>query len=123
MARRAIREFSNLILRHQALAEFELIGRRDVVDTEHRLARTHVLFRPAVAIEAPFHLERLFLIHQRHPIDLTVAGGAADAFVDVNTVVEIDEVRQIMHASPLNRSSRAEAVANRLEKWARREDL
>src|SRR4029079_17261839 len=69
VARRAARELLNLILGHQPLAELELIGRRHVVDAEHRRARPHVALRVAVAVEAPFHLQRVLLHHQRHPID------------------------------------------------------
>src|SRR5207237_5661317 len=55
--------------------------------------------------------------------DLPVTGRAADAFVYVNAVVEVHEVRQIVHARPLNRSPGAEAVAHRLEVRAVRKDL
>src|SRR5262249_20760329 len=63
------------------------------------------------------------LPHERHAVDLSVARRAADAFVYVDAVVEVDEVRQIMDTRPLNRPSRAEALAHRLEKRAVREDL
>src|SRR5215213_9273697 len=73
MARRTARELLNLVLGDQASAELELIGRRSVVDTEHRFTRPHIAVRIAMAVEAPFHLQRVFLPHQRHAIDLAVA--------------------------------------------------
>ena len=76
-----------------------------------------------MAVEAPFHLQRLFLPHQRHAVHLSVARGASHAFVHVNAVVEVDEVRQIVHARPLNRAACAEAFAHRFEERAVREDL
>ena len=100
MTRRTARELLNLILRDEPLAEIDLIGRRHVVDAEYGLARTHVTLGVAMAVEAPLHLQRLFLPHQRHAIDLAVAGRAADAFVHVNAVVEVDEVGQVVHARP-----------------------
>jgi len=76
-----------------------------------------------VAVETPFHLKRLLLHHQRHAVHLTVACGAADAFVHVDAVVEVDEVRQVVHARPLDRAVGAEAVADRLEERAVRKNL
>jgi len=64
-----------------------------------------------MTVETPFHLQRLLLPHERHAINLAVAGRAADALVHVNAVVEVDEVRQIVDARPLNRFAAAEALA------------
>ena len=44
-------------------------------------------------------------------------------FVQVDAVVEVDEVRQIVHARPLDRAARAEAGADRFEERAVGEDL
>ena len=52
------------------------------------ISPTKISFRPAMTIEAPFHLQRLLLIHERHAIDLTVTRRAADAFVNVDAVIE-----------------------------------
>src|SRR5947207_15719558 len=59
VARGATRELLNAILRNQSGAERDLIRRRRVVHAEHRVARPHVAFRLAVAVETPFHLQRL----------------------------------------------------------------
>lgn len=44
-----------------------------------------------------------------------MTGRAADALVHVNAVIEINEVRQIVHSCPLDRLAGAPALANRLE--------
>ena len=71
-----------------------------------------------MAVDTPLHLERLLLVHQRHSIDLSVAGRAADALVDVNTMIEVDEVREVVHARPPDRPSGLETLADRIEKRA-----
>src|SRR5262249_40417863 len=85
--------------------------------------RTYVSFRIAVAIEAPLHLQRVLLPHQRHAVDLSVTRRAADSLIDVDAVVEIDEVGQVVHARPFDRSAGAEALSHRLEERAVREEL
>ena len=57
----------------------------------------------------------LLLLHQRHLVDAPVAGLAADALLHVDAVVEVDEVRQVVHAHPVQRLVVAEAGAHRLE--------
>src|SRR5207245_7518762 len=59
---------------------------------------------------SPLHLERLRLPHERHAIHGPVARRAADAFVDVNAVIEVDEVRQIVDARPQDRLAGAKAL-------------
>src|SRR4051812_17082631 len=68
VARRAAGELLNLIVGHEPGAELELIRRRSVIDAKDRFARADVALGIAVAIEAPFHLQRLGLPHQRHPV-------------------------------------------------------
>ena len=48
--------------------------------------------RVAVAIEAPAHAERLGLKYLVHLVDPAVAADAADAAIDVSTVVEVSEI-------------------------------
>ena len=52
-----------------------------------------------------------------------MASRAADALVDVNAVIEIDEARQIMHSRPLQRFSGAETFTHRLQNRALGPDL
>src|SRR5256885_14418587 len=112
MTRRATRELLNLILGDEPRTDRELIGRRDIVDAEDRVAWPDVALGVAMTVEAPLHLQRLFLHHERHPIDLPMARRAADPLVHVNAVVEVDEVGQIVDARPLDRPAAAEALAH-----------
>src|SRR5947209_12773964 len=123
MARRAARELLNLILGDEPASQLQLIRRRRVIDAEHGVARAHVALRVAVAVDAPFHLQRLLLPHERHAIDLSVAGRAADALVQMDAVVEVHEIGQVVHARPLDRLIRSKALAHRLEKRAGGKDL
>ena len=52
-----------------------------------------------------------------------MAFRAADAFVYVNTVIEINEVGQVVNARPGDRASGAVAFAHGLQSWARRPHL
>src|SRR5262249_50891841 len=115
MTGRAARELLDVVFRDQAATELELVRRRHVVDAKNRFPRTDVALGIPMAVEAPLHLQRLLLPHERHPIDLAVAGGAADAFVHVDAVVEVDEIGEIMHPRPLDAAIGAEARAHRLE--------
>jgi predicted nucleotidyltransferase len=47
-----------------------------------------------------------------------VTRGATDPFIDVNTVLEVNEIRQIVHPRPLDRPARAKAVAHRFQNRA-----
>ncbi len=68
---------------------------------KYLLARAKVILRRAMASQAPFHLQRCLLVHERHLVDGAVAGIAADAFGDVNAVIEKDEIRKLVYARPL----------------------
>ena len=68
-----------------------------------------------MTLQAPFHPQRFGLPRQRHLIDLAVAGRTPDSLVNVNTMIEIDKVRQIVHSRPLERLTGAITIPNRLE--------
>ena len=68
-----------------------------------------------MAIEAPVHGERCNLINARHLIDPTVAAHAADTVVHVHRVIEVDEIRKIVHAVVPKRHVREIAVTDRLQ--------
>ena len=68
-----------------------------------------------MAIDTPLHVERRSLENQRHLIHGAVAGGAADALIDVNAVVEINVVGQAVHSHPLDGLIGAETFADRLQ--------
>jgi hypothetical protein len=62
-----------------------------------------------MAVQTPLHLQRRVVVHQRHAVDRPMTGIAADALGDVNAVIEIDEIRQVVHARPYQRLPGAEA--------------
>src|SRR5438270_2622563 len=62
-----------------------------------------VLLRMAVTIQTPAHRKRRCLLDRRHLIDAAMATHATDAFVDVDCVIEIDEIRHAINATPLHR--------------------
>src|SRR5262249_9034792 len=59
----------------------------------------------------------------RHAIDRPMTRGASDAFPNVDAVVEIHEIRKVVHARPFERPPAAEAGADRLKERARGKDL
>ena len=69
----------------------------------------------AVTIEAPLHRQRLDLRYHFHLVNATVTGNAADTLVDVSTMVEVNEVRQIVNALPRNWISGLQTFSDRFE--------
>jgi len=105
----------NIIFSRQAFPDFRLIRRGLPIHIENLVARPQHRFRIAVAIQAPMHQQRAGLKHQGHLVYLAVAGRAANAFVNVNAVIEINVVRQPMYAHPFNRFIGSIAFPNGLE--------
>lgn len=68
-----------------------------------------------VAPEAPLHGEAARLAHERHPVHAAMASRARDAAMNMNAVIEIDEVRQVVHTRPPQGLPRASTPAHRLE--------
>jgi hypothetical protein len=95
MAYRTIREIAaaDVILRHQGLRRRRALASLPfgVVD---------LIFWPqpragvAVTVEAEFHRESRGLVTQWHAVHGPVAARAANAFGDMNAMIEIDVVRQ-----------------------------
>ena len=119
MTGRTARKFrcrANLSCQSQIFADSCLIVGRFPVHVKNvffRFAQSHL--RVFVAVQTPFHQQRRCLKHQWHLIDRAVARGAADAFVDVNAVVEIDKVGKPVDFHPLNRLVGAVTLANGFE--------
>src|SRR5882672_10710358 len=110
MTGRAARQLLNPIFLDQLLAQRDLIHRRLVIHTEHILARSHIAFRSAVALEAPVHIERVFTPRERHRVDSAVTGGAANALVNVNAMIEINKTGKVVDSGPLNRLAGAKTL-------------
>jgi len=115
MARGAAREALDVILANQALSERDLVGRWRVVHRKHLIEGAHVTLRMAMTVQTPLHRERRRLPRQRHLVHTAVAGCAANSVMDVNTVIEIDKLRQVVYARPLDRLPSAVALAHGLQ--------
>jgi hypothetical protein len=106
---------ANFVFCRELLAEFCLVRRRFPIHIENLISRTQILFGIAVAFQTPLHIQGRSLKHQGHLVDRTVARGAANAFIDVNAVIEINVVREAMHTHPLNGLIGAITLAHRLQ--------
>jgi len=82
---------------------FSLVGGVYIVHVEDLLARSKKAGRVAVAIQTPLHSHRFCLPHECHLVDFAVTGITANTRLNVNTMIEIDEVRNVVDASPLDR--------------------
>src|SRR6185437_1274779 len=74
-----------------------------------------VLYWISMAVETPLHLQGVLLVHDGHLIHLPMTALAADAFIYVNFVMEVDEVWKIVHLGPYDGLARSPAMANRLQ--------
>src|SRR5262249_56634295 len=75
VARRAARELHHvrdLVFLHEPLAEVGVVGRPLVGHVEDLVAGADVLVRMAVAVQAPPHLEAVFLERERHLVHAAV---------------------------------------------------
>src|SRR5207244_8676445 len=62
--------------------------------------RSNEPLRRAMTIEAPFHVKRIHAPHDRHLIDMAMAGGTTESLCDMDTVIEINVIGQIVHTGP-----------------------
>src|SRR3954465_15000486 len=67
---------------------------------EDLVFRSQVLLRRFMTIQAPAHIERVRFPGERHFIDSAVAGGATDALLHVNAVVEEHKIRHLIDPLP-----------------------
>ena len=115
VARGATYKTFDSILANEALSQLDLIGRGSIAHVEDLVPGANVALRMAMAVEAPFHGERLSLPHERHLIDTAVTGSTTNSFVNVNTVIEVNVIRQIIYSRPLNRLAGSVAFAHGLQ--------
>ena len=76
-----------------------------------------------MALQTPGHMKIVRFPRQRHLVHPAVTGFAADAFSDVNAVIEIHEVGNAVDAVPSERTVLAQAGTDRLQHIAGRPDL
>ena len=101
-----------MVFLDQPLSQCALVFLWLPIHTEDELAWPDEPFRCAMALQAPLHLQGLRLPHQRHAVHSAMTGDTTNAFVQVNTVVEVDKIWQIMHARPDQRSPGAKTLAH-----------
>ena len=94
-----------------------------IAHVEYLIPRAEIFFWGAMAVEAPLHLQRFLLIHQRHLVDGAVAGVATDSFSYMNAVIEKNEVGELVDAGPLQALAGAIAGADWLKKLGVGPDL
>lgn len=103
-----------MVVCHQLFACVRLIfwGPGQVVNF---VARPDELLGRAMTIQAPPHVKGLSLPDQRHLVHPAVTARTADSFGDVDAVIEINIIRQIVNAVPLQRPAGCETFPDRLE--------
>jgi hypothetical protein len=118
MTRRATGQLgrrANFVFCRQLFTDFSLIGWRLPVHVENLIVWPQHVLRIAMAVQAPRHLQRRRLKHERHLIHLPVTRGAAYALGHVNAVIEIDIIGQTVNTDPVNRLIGAITLSNRLQ--------
>jgi len=103
VANRTVRKFErrlNVIFPYELPAGRLLIRWRLPAHREHLFARAEELFWMPVTGETPLHVHVCGFPGQRHSIHASVAGFTADAFVDVDAVIEVDKVGKIVYSIP-----------------------
>jgi hypothetical protein len=113
----------DVVLLNEFGSLYELIGRRLPLHVEDLFPRADELLRLAMAVQAPLHDHGVDLLHEGHLVNAAMAGGAADAFVNVNGVIEVNELRQVVDALPMQRNAGRPTVADRLENGSIKPDF
>ena len=105
MADRAVGELTglNVVFGDERFTQVFLIGRVIVLHIKNLFARPEKLSRVAMAVETPLHIKRVGLPNQGHLINLAVTRLTTDTLVDVDTMVEINEIGQIVDPVPPDR--------------------
>ena len=101
MTHAAVGELGSLdvVFEDQLPAQGQLIGGMPV-HVVNFAARPDVFLRVSVAIQAPLHVKRVRFPCERHLIEIPMAGGAADAFGDVDAVIKENKIRGAIDAVP-----------------------
>lgn len=89
----------DVILAHQTCAHLLLV-RRHPGHIEDPVTRPEVLGGIPVTVEAPLHLQCRCAHGEWHLIHPAMAGCAAHSIGNVNTVIEIDKIREIVNPLP-----------------------
>ena len=115
--------WEDVIFLHQLLSKRDLIRSGLIAHCEDLVLWADVIFRMAVAVQAPAHIKRVCFRCQRHFIHATVTGFASHTLGDVDAVVEVDIIWQVVHTIPLERLAGLETFPDRFEHWSVVPDL
>jgi hypothetical protein len=123
MTNRTACEFLDIVLLDKFCSERDLIRRRLPLHAEDLLTRPHKTLRITVALQAPFHVERVLAPHERHLIDSPMTGNAAYSFVNVDAVIEISKSGHIVDPYPFDGLARSVTFPHRRKQRTVRPDL
>ena len=112
-AARQVLDSRDAVFLDEARAQARDLGGRLPFHVEHLIARPDVPPGLAVALEAPLHLQRRVLIHERHLVDAARGTSRSRRPVARGSVVEVHEVGQVVDPRPAQRLVRAEAARGR----------
>ena len=87
------------------------------IEIENLIFGTQIIFRVAVAIQAPRHAVWLGDVNCRHVVHRTVAAEATDTAVDVCRVIVIDVIDSAIKPHPFDWLTALPAFLHRLELW------
>ena len=76
-----------------------------------------------MAVQAPFRLQRVLRVHQRHLVDAPMAACAANALVHMDGVIEVDKIRKVVNLGPDKAFAGGPAVPHRLQQLGVGPDL
>src|SRR5581483_11727966 len=111
MTCRATGQALNVVFLYELSSKLALVGGWCIAHLKHFFFGTNKHSGVAMAVQAPRHGEILGLPHQRHTVHAAVTGFTTDPFVYVNAVIEINELRQVVHPGPFDRFAAAVTLA------------
>ena len=123
-----ILEFQTEVFLGFETLEFLAVAVRQVflgieLEIENLLKRTEMLFWSAVTLKAPAHRKTLILVDHFHLIDTTVTAHTGNTAVHVSGVVEVDVVRGLVDAHPLDWLAEIGVIQRRIHTVAQRLEL
>ena len=103
---------ADVVFTNELAALLDLIGRRFPGHVENLIARADLFLGGLVTIQTPAHVEGMSFPGEGHLVHAAMAGGATDAFLDMNAVIEENKIGQLIDAGPLERLAGSKAVAD-----------
>jgi len=73
------------------------------IQIRHLVKRAEMIFRSAVALQAPTHAVGFGVVDDFHVVNVPMASDATDATIHVHRMIEVDVVGSFMNSDPRNR--------------------